>query len=508
MKQIRFAYLALVLTATLLLAACGANNAPENDLVVNVDAPAVETEEPVAEEDVSKKETEDVILEFELNDIFRELLDGINTEHKAVTLFDGDYAQYLVRYEEPELDPSQYQVYIYDAPSGVPTTDIELTLEQVTADMELYYKLLRSEYGSYTYFGGDEVFRPAIDAVIADCAAMETITLVNWVKSMWEHMSFVEDGHFSIMELKFGQYAVPFFFRNIKFDKTDEGYVAEDGRLVASVDGFEDLDELFKLSLTVEGELVYYPVVLESFSEQRLKYGEVACSTTILTVRFADGTTAGLFSEPYSHGNYATEYTVDTRVENGIPFVTMNMFIGINGGNEFNDTAFRYRDSDILIMDLRTNSGGFLNMAVQWFTDYTLQEVWSHCLTFYEGQPDLLYEKHLNQPDKEFVPSENVVILLTSKLTASCGDAFVDLAHNVENTLIVGENTNGILTSGLGKWTLPNTGLYVTFGTNFFLHPEGDHFEEFRGYYPDIWVPAAKAEEAVMNFIAKNTTTN
>ena len=66
-------------------------------------------------------------------------------------------------------------------------------------------------------------------------------------------------------------------------------------------------------------------------------------------------------------------------------------------------------------------------------------------------------------------------------------------------------NTNGILTSGLGKWTLPNTGIYVTFGSDFFLHPAGEHFEEFRGYYPDIWVPAAEAEEAVMNFIAQNT---
>lgn len=503
MKRIRAAYLALVLATSLFLAACGVINAPEGNMVAVVDRSTTETDGGEAVETIAQ---EDVILEFDLSDTFRDLLDKVNAEHKAVTLFDGDYSRYLVRYEEPELDPSRYQVYIYDAPTNLLTADTVLTLEQVTADMELYYRLLRSEYGSYTYFGGDEVFRPAIDAVIADCAAMETITLVDWIKSLWEHLNFIEDGHFSIPGIKMGKYAVPFFFRNISFRKTDEGYVAEDGRLVASVDGFEDLDELFKLSLTVEGELVYYPVVLESFYDQRLKCGEVTCSTTVLTVRFADGTTAGLFSEPYSLGNYGTEYTVDTSVKNGIPFVTMNQFIGINGGHEFNDTAFRYRDSDMLIMDLRTNSGGFLNMATQWFTDYTLQEVWSHCLTFNNGQPDLLYEKHLSQPDQEFVSSENVVILLTSKLTASCGDAFVDLAHNVENTLIVGENTNGILTSGLGKWTLPNTGLYVTFGTSLFLHPEGDHFEEFRGYYPDIWVPAAEAEEAVMNFIAKNTS--
>jgi len=320
---------------------------------------------------------------------------------------------------------------------------------------------------------------------------------------MWEHMSFVEDGHFSILGKEMGKYAVPFFFRNVAFQKTDEGYVAEDGRLVASVDGFEDLDELFKLSLTMNGELVYFPILLEY---HWLRSEPVTCSTSVLTVRFTDGTTVGLFAEPYTLGSYEREYIVDTCVKNGIPVVILNKFERINGGREFNDTAFRYRDSDILIVDLQTNGGGVSSMAIEWYTDYTLQETWGHWLGIYGGTPDPMYEKHLSRTDKEFVPSENVLILLTSKLTASCGDAFVDLAHNVENTLIVGENTNGILTSDLGRWTLPNTGLYVTFGTSLLLHPEGDHFEEFRGYYPDIWVPAAEAEEAVMNFIAKNTT--
>lgn len=494
----RFFAMALAL---LLLTACASTPAQVEDEDGNASLPAQQTGGEVSEVP-RKEETEEPILEFTLSDTFQSLLDKVNAEHKSVTLFEGDYSDYLVRYEDPELDVSLYEVD-YDAMPNVNTT---LTLEQVTADMESYYKLLRSEYGAYTYFGGDEVFRPAIDAVIADCAAMETITVAAWIQSMVDHMRFINDGHFGIAGLTMGKYAVPFFFRNVVFHKTDEGYVAEDGRLVASVDGFEDLDELFKLSLTVDGELVYYPVVLESFYYQRLMYGTVTCSTTVLTVHFTDGTTVGLFSEPYSLGNYEREYVVDTCVKNGVPFVILNEFERINGGREFNDTAFRYRDSDILIVDLQTNSGGDSSMAIEWYTDYTLQEVWGHWLGIYGGTPDMMYEKHLSRTDKEFATSENVLILLTSKLTASCGDAFVDLAHNVENTLIVGENTNGILASSLGEWTLPNTGLYVKFGASLILHPEGEHFEEFRGYYPDIWVPAAEAEEAVMNFIAKNTT--
>ena len=147
-------------------------------------------------------------------------------------------------------------------------------------------------------------------------------------------------------------------------------------------------------------------------------------------------------------------------------------------------------------------------MMPQWFTNYTLQEVWQNSLSLKKGTPDMLYKNHLTKSDKEFVSTENTCIILTSKRTMSCGEAFVDMSCNMENTLLVGENTFGCLTGSLKHWTLPNTGLYVSFGEMLYLYPDGGYFEEFRGFYPDIWVPAMETEEAVMNFIAKNTTTN
>ena len=189
--------------------------------------------------------------------------------------------------------------------------------------------------------------------------------------------------------------------------------------------------------------------------------------------------------------------------ENGIPVITVNQFEAANGGMHFTDSAFRYRNRDIVLVDLRTNQGGNINMVSQWFTDYTQREVWAHSMNLVLGEPNLVYEKYHDKVEDEFVPRDNVLVVLTSKLTASSGDDFVDLAHNLENTLLVGENTNGALIANRLEWTLPNTGLFVTFGNTLYLLPEG-YFEEYRGFYPDIWVPAAEAEEAVMNFIAKN----
>ena len=105
--------------------------------------------------------------------------------------------------------------------------------------------------------------------------------------------------------------------------------------------------------------------------------------------------------------------------------------------------------------------------------------------------------------DDKFVSNENLLIILANKNTGSAGEMFVDLAHNVENTIIVGTNTAGVLIGdSTGYITLPNSKVPVTFGTGLSFFPE-NYFEEFVGFMPDLWV-SGDAEEAVLNFIEKH----
>lgn len=437
---------------------------------------------------------------FTLSDTFCDVLDHVNSAHEAVKLYNGDYSAYMGQYQNPEFDPNMCEFN----EKAMPKSTAILTLEQITADMETFYETLRTEYGCYEYFGGDEAFRPAIDAVIADCAAMDEIRCVDWVESLIEHFSFVKDAHFTFGGIMVDKAEVPFFFRDISFRKTENGYVADNGKIVASVDGYDELDELFKLSLTKKGELVYYPVLLEKFHYMQLEDKKVECSTT-LTVRYADGSYDELSAEPFKLiSRSSSSKNAKTKEKDGIPVVTVNYFDPTKDGALYVDSAPLLRDRDIFIMDMRTCTGGQYSMMPQWFTNYTLQEVWQNSLSLKKGTPDMLYKNHLTKSDKEFVSTENTCIILTSKRTMSCGEAFVDMSYNMENTLLVGENTFGCLTGSLKHWTLPNTGLYVSFGEMLYLYPDGGYFEEFRGFYPDIWVPAAEAEEAVMNFITKN----
>ena len=84
---------------------------------------------------------------------------------------------------------------------------------------------------------------------------------------------------------------MPFFFREVAFYKT-EGRLYQRDKRVASVDGYSDLDELFKRSISPEGEIVYYPVLPKETTDQREMCDD-------LTARYANGSTQTLTAEPY-----------------------------------------------------------------------------------------------------------------------------------------------------------------------------------------------------------------
>ena len=88
------------------------------------------------------------------------------------------------------------------------------------------------------------------------------------------------------------------------------------------------------------------------------------------------------------------------------------------------------------------------------------------------------------------------------KYTASASEIFIDCSHNLENVLLIGENTNGALRSDAGEVYLPNSQCRVNVGEGTLsIFSENSNFEELRGFYPDIWVPAGEAEQAAINLI-------
>ena len=492
-------FLLLVFTV-LLLSSCGAQNETTNTSEQKTETEITEPVDQVGQSQEVSTVVTDAEPSLKYSDLLQSLLDDTNRAHEAIPTYDGDYEQYIIEHEEPDFYFSKYNRL---PDKDAPRSDESLTLEQLTEDMEIYYKGLRTHYALYDYFGGDEAFRTAIDAVIADCAALDVITYGNLRGSLEKHFAFVKDAHFVIASRRTNEHRIPFFFRDVVYEKTDSGYRTQDGKVVASVDGYENLDELFRLSLTIEGDLVYYPIVLQDCTWRQITRQAVPCDT-VLTVHYADGSSDILTAPDYEMDtNVQGKAYVSVTEKSDIPVVKPLQFFYTTGGNQFLNTSVTYKDSDILIMDFRQCNGGESDIVNQWFRHYTDEDISPNSLLVYPNGGDR-FKTYLEKTET-FVPSDNMLIVLTSKMTASASEIFIDYAYNLENSMIIGENTYGANVASHGDFTLPNTGLYMCFGDQLILHPDEDGFEEFQGYLPDIWVPAAEAEEAVMNFIKANT---
>jgi C-terminal processing protease CtpA/Prc len=269
-----------------------------------------------------------------------------------------------------------------------------------------------------------------------------------------------------------------------------------EGREVTSVDGYEDLDALFKRSISPEGNLVYYPILLKESRQDSLSTPQ-ECDET-LTIRYADGTVQELTAEPYQFyretGDSATSFWQD----GDIPVFKFDQW-DTAYETEIQEGAEKLKGAAVAFLDLRSNVGGKSAMVANWLRTYSgISRIAGNGVSYnvYTGQADS------RLPDS-WLNHEDTLVILTGKATASASEHLIDMAYNLENVLLIGENTDGALLGGVSYMQLPNSKCFI--GTNYYrvyLTPDDpDYFEEFRGFYPDIWVPAAEAEELAVKLM-------
>ena len=453
---------------------------PIEDVVLETTEPVSESEEP---------------LEGIWSEELISLMEQINAEHQAVEKVSLDgYEKYI----QTELKKATVTV-------AEPNEDGSFSVAQVEADLQYFFDYLRSNYGLYLYFGGDEAFNAAREAIIHQVREEETLTVERFSEILWENMRFIRDGHFSIDNRSLLGSLTPHFFIEIPFHKTENGYQTEDGKLVTAVDGYDDLDLLFKRSLSREGDIVYYPVVMMEYLN-----GMSACPPLQLT--YADASTQMLFAEPYQRLETditANEVTRMSTVEGIKSFASIGCYM-----SRFSEAAKELKTEPTSIVDLRFNRGGNYTTLSEWFVNYTDRQVPSHCICIgaklpeeqdlLQGYMELEHGKAIFADSDDFISNGSLMVVLTSKRSASGAELFVDMTHNLENTLIIGENTAGCL-QGTGGMvlTLPNSRLKFSCGIAVNLWPD-DYFVEGYGLELDLWCPAVYAEEVAINFIKKH----
>ena len=159
------------------------------------------------------------------------------------------------------------------------------------------------------------------------------------------------------------------------------------------------------------------------------------------------------------------------------------------------------REAPVSVLDLRSNSGGSARIGWEWINRYTNSQVLGHGIRIDTKKPMMSAS-----PEESWIKNEKLLIILMGKYSASSAEALLDYAYNVENVLIVGENTLGGVIGGSSNIFLPNSACQIDIGgelLNLFPEEEG-YMEELRGIYPDIWVPAGKAEKLIVKYLEKN----
>lgn len=432
-----------------------------------------------------------------------ELLAEVNAEHQSIQQPSLDWSAYI-RSKPDEAALEKYSIGAEGLKACDP--DAVLTAAQAAEDVEYLFGAFEALYGPYDYLGGKEVFDAHKAEILTRCAEQESWTVRAFRDMVMEGLCFLPDAHFNINGSHTNQFEIPFFFRETAFYKTDAGYQTADGRTVRSVDNHPDLDALFKRSISPEGEIVYYPILLEPREDP---YKPQYCSET-LTVRFYDGSSALLAAEPFQpygcekYKELGEGTGTNLRQTEEIPVFEFDL-CDIDHIKEIVSGAAAIKEEPVAMLDLRANPGGNTLVGDNWLEEYCGQSLPGNLRRFSFNA----FEGGISEREK-WVEQENILIVLTSKFVASASEGLVDQAHDLENVLFVGENTGGFfLASAANRFQLPNSCCLVTMGDGY-VSPvyggEGYYFREFEGLYPDFWVPAAEAEDLAAKLIRRLST--
>lgn len=460
-----------------------------------------------------------------LEDNMKELLASINQTHKNVVKPDVNFEEYTSEYTERPF-ARYYASYTYKSQYQ---EEKILTADEVEEDINTLFQALETNYGAYYYFGGKEKFNEVKESIKKECKTeVKNEFLLN---ALLYKLSFIEDAHFKIENQRLHPIIAPYFYREAAFKKDDKGFFDIDtDKYVEAVkaDGIAISDEVFKRSIAEDGSIVFYPVILREKEEIAPE----------LIIEYSDGSSKQLTAEAYNYFVNYNENKVDLYQNQNIPIVYsrgqyFDEAAGGGAGRQYLQYADDIKDKPVAIVDLRYNVGGNPAIGFKWFEKYTGEKVTTNYVSIVNWNMDEFkswtnpsanpsynsyatmtniagwepitpyYMKANAQPD-HFISNDKLLIVLTSKNTWSAGEMFVDMAHNVENTIIIGENTAGCLKgSYISEVLLPNSRILVGFGNTISIFPDDTYYQEFRGFEPDIWVPAGDAEELAVKFINK-----
>jgi len=428
--------------------------------------------------------------------------------------------------------------------SLTPTTRAEsISYEAAIADANLLNILLRTNYGAYIFYGGDDIFEPLFDNIFDALAEQEEwdtrYDFEGFVGVLHNYLSTViADNHFLIGQRVLGApVSESEHIRSVTsdtyvgltaFGRSEGGfYSTESGQYVVSAHGYE-LDEIFRLSINDMGQFSYILTVTMPGRNELEQY--------TLTLHFDNGQEE--IMTLYRHEPTRRSFEAPSLAWiDGFPVVRImrkGFYPNQEEAREFLDFAPQLIDEPVVIIDVRSSIGGngllpgqFLHrllgetvstssvilhlgnhqqamdgLAAIPKDDPTYRPI-SDFMTYLPSTPLGEWCFIFNYTPRRLVHNDQLIVFLTDRHTASAGETFIELALGMQNSLVIGQSTGGVSHKiGGPSFFLPNSGIAVSFGPGVSFYPEG-LFAEGVGFAPDIWA-TGDALDAALAMLARN----
>lgn len=476
--------MAFVLTALLLLSGCGG---PAETIAPPVEPDPLPVEDPIPPEvpaEVPMEERQEAFLAF---------LEGVNASRRAIyesgepiqadPAWTPDLTELTEGFTEKEI------AALLTAPKE-PT--LYVTAQEGREDVETAFRLLKHSYGAYDYFGGDEVFLPLRDEILADLPQEEEVSVPRLEQTMAEKLAPVlVDGHFRIGNTPMRNLHAKYMY-----------YVPR-----ICLESAEEIDPaIIKPSVDDKGRLCYRFAALVSPEEAK----DLPRSVEV------DGETVKLaWIEDRPKSEYILDVFSEAVLEDSTPLLTSRAMYFWSPRQKkqidrLAECGGEYADTPVLIFDVRANGGGNDQYINQWFEGYTGQRAEERSFysmkfsatnrRIYQQQGNAKYYGIPDDPAWQganrcgtWIERDGLSLILQDKGTASSGETVVEHFRTLANTLFLGSETLGCnLVSNNINFYLPHSGLNLYFGTGLTMKEETVNREGV-GYLPDLWVPSARA---------------
>lgn len=513
MKRTALFLLMIALCAT--LCACGKEAAEEPG---QANAPEIETpavEELPEEIVVDAPASYDPVVPIELSTFTTEISDVRRAALDAPAGFEK-FSEYLVDDPETEDLVSADEIALMRNGSGEKPETI--TYEQAVYDADLLARTLKVGYGAYYVFG-EETFDKAHADTMAWLNGKTSISVSEFDAVLQKNYYFMRDAHASVAPAQEDIDGIrrddcwTYFYCEDAYQQDENGFYKLSGSEKWYYDGCENDSVTMQPSLTESGEVVYSPVQFCSTTEMEPTSTIRLCCGDVVAYEEVSWTAGNPY--PNGEGGYFL-FDTDYRLEQagGITYISLRNTDHERFPNEFSrfiKSGTTARDSNAVILDIRSNTGGGSDAIYKWFKNFTGTDLELRMASAVRGSvlnglsDGASTWQQENITDGTLVPNDIPVFVLVDDCTGSGGEILMQALRMVENTVIVGSNTKGcILCGNVGKdmaFKLPHSQVHFNFGATLSYYNKLENPDDV-GFAPDIWCDPVQALERALKLIS------